>query len=110
MYFLYFFRKKRLDGLPRFLGKNSSGCKLDEGSLFSESDWLIAASAVSPSATFAGPLPIPEELASSDALTSALTHDFLAVLSASVTNILRRGMTSQPSKVWNFYFFVLLLN
>lgn len=59
---------------------------LDEGSLFSESDWLIAASAVSPSVTIAGPLFNPEELASSGALASTLTLGFLAILSASVTN------------------------
>lgn len=58
---------------------------LDEGSLFSESDWLIAASAVSPSVTIAGTLFNPEELASSDTLASPLILGFFAMLSASVT-------------------------
>lgn len=39
MYFLYFLRRKCLDGRPRFLwNSSSSGDELDEGSLFSVSD------------------------------------------------------------------------
>lgn len=88
MYFLYFLRRKRLEGRPRFLCKNSSsGCVLDEGSLFSESDWLIVASAVSASVTTAGPLSNPEELASSGAVVSVLTLGFLATLSASTSKV-----------------------
>lgn len=105
IYFLYFLRRKRLDGRPRFLSKNSSGCEFDEGSLFSESDWLIAASAVSPSVSTAGALFSPEELASSGTPASALTLGFLAILSASVTNQERRcvGLLCSDRR-FSFYF------
>lgn len=67
IYFLYFLRRKRLDGRPRFRGKNSSssGPLLDEGSLFSESDWLIPCSTAQPFDTETAPFSSPEELASS---------------------------------------------
>lgn len=73
-----------MEGRPRFLWNNSSsGCELDEGSLFSESDWLIAASAVSPLFAVAGLSFDLEELSSSGALTSPLTLGFFEILSAS---------------------------
>lgn len=95
MYFLYFLRRKCLDGRPRFLWKSSSsGDELEEGSLFSVSDWLIAASASSSSA--AVPLFNSEELASPSAPASPHSRDFLAALSASVTTAkkLEIGMKS----------------
>lgn len=64
---------------------------LDEGSLFSESDWLIVASAISPSVTIAGPLFNPEELASSVVLASPLILVFFATHSASVTSVKKKS-------------------
>lgn len=87
IYFLYFFRRKRFDGLPRFFGRNSSsGWVLDEGSLFSESDWLIATSAVSSLLFLIRLWPKPEELASSEAEGSPLSVDGFEMPSASVRN------------------------
>lgn len=74
MYFLYFFRRNLLDGRPRFFVTNSPslGPVLDDGSLFSESDWLTPGSAWVPLAKGVVPLPSPEELASSDPGVSTL--------------------------------------
>ena len=70
-----------MDGRPRFLGKNSSlGSVFDEGSLFSESDWLIATSTISPL------VKVADELASSGALASKLILGLLAALSASIAH------------------------
>lgn len=73
MYFLYFFWRKRFEGRPRFLGKNSrsSGLVFDEGSLFSESDWLTPGSAAVPLDNEEVPFSNPEELASSGAWGSS---------------------------------------
>ncbi len=73
MYFLYFFWRNRLDGLPLFLGKNSrsSGPVFDEGSLFSESDWLTAGSTADPLDSEEDPFSNPDELASSGAWGSS---------------------------------------
>lgn len=92
-----------MEGRPRLLWRiSSSGAELDEGSLFSESDWLIAASAGSPSATTTALLFNPEELASSGAPASAVTLAILATLSASGTHThTETGNTLQQHPVYD---------
>lgn len=63
-----------MEGRPRFLGRNSrsSGLVFDEGSLFSESDWLTPGSTSVPLENEEDPLSNPEELASSGAWGSSV--------------------------------------
>lgn len=68
MYLRYFLPRKRREGRPRLLGTTSasSGPVLEEGSLFSESDWLMLGSARLSLVPFSR----PEELAASEFCSS----------------------------------------